>query len=136
MQLAAYLFTYPVISILYIFEQKIVVSHDTRQFTFDLQTPKTLLGLPIGQHISLRFTDAEGKSHQRSYTPITGDEVPGKVTFMIKVYKAGVHPKFPDGGKMSQHLDSLKIGDDIEMRGPKGKCLYFVFTFSATILLA
>jgi cytochrome-b5 reductase len=31
-----------------------------------------------------------------------------------------VHPKFPEGGKMSQHLDSLKIGDKIEMRGPKG----------------
>lgn len=105
--------------------KKVVVSHDTRQFTFDLQTPQTLLGLPIGQHISLRFTDSEGKSHQRSYTPIAGDEVPGKVTFMIKVYKAGVHPKFPDGGKMSQHLDSLKIGDDIEMRGPKGHMTYW-----------
>ncbi len=106
--------------------QKEIVSHDTRRFTFDLQTPQTRLGLPIGQHISLRFTDSNGKSHQRSYTPTTGDELPGKVTFVIKVYKAGVHPKFPEGGKMSQHLDSLKIGDKIEMRGPKGMLIKWV----------
>lgn len=61
--------------------------------------PKALLGLPIGQHISFKFKDDEGKDVIRSYTPITGDELPGSVTFVIKVYKAGVHPKFPDGGE-------------------------------------
>ncbi len=61
---------------------------------------------------------------RRSYTPVTGDETLGKVAFVIKVYKAGVHPKFPEGGKMSQHLDSLKIGDTIEMKGPKGHLTY------------
>jgi len=104
--------------------KKEIISHDTRRFTFDLQTPKTKLGLPIGQHITLRFTDENGKNHQRSYTPVTSDEVLGSVTFVIKVYKAGVHPKFPEGGKMSQHLDSLQIGDSIEMRGPKGHMEY------------
>jgi cytochrome-b5 reductase len=101
------------------------LSHDTRRFTFALQTPKTKLGLPIGQHISLRFKDSStGKNVQRSYTPVTGDETLGEVTFVIKVYKAGVHPKFPDGGKMSQHLDSLKVGDTIDMKGPKGHLEY------------
>jgi cytochrome-b5 reductase len=100
------------------------LSHDTRRFTFALQSPTTRLGLPVGQHISLRFKDASGKNHQRSYTPTTGDETLGQVTFVIKVYKAGVHPKFPDGGKMSQHLDTLKIGDTIEMKGPKGHLTY------------
>lgn len=61
----------------------------------------------------------------RTYTPVTGDETPGRVSFVIKVYKAGVHPKFPDGGKMSQHLDSLAIGDAMEMRGPKGHMTYW-----------
>lgn len=64
---------------------------------------------------------SEQKYLYRSYTPITGDETLGEVTFVIKVYKAGVHPKFPKGGVMSQHLDSLEIGDSIEMKGPKGK---------------
>jgi len=104
--------------------EKESLSHDTRRFTFALQKPTTKLGLPIGQHISLKFVGADGKGVQRSYTPTTGDETLGKVTFVIKVYKAGVHPKFPDGGKMSQHLDSLKIGDTIDMRGPKGHLTY------------
>ena len=102
------------------------VSHDTRRFTFALPTgPGGLLGLPVGQHITLKYTelldDVTTRDHQRSYTPITGDDTPGTVTFVIKVYKRGVHPKFPEGGKMSQHLDSLKIGDTMLMRGPKGE---------------
>uniref|UniRef100_A0A6U3VAN4 NADH-cytochrome b5 reductase n=1 Tax=Ditylum brightwellii TaxID=49249 RepID=A0A6U3VAN4_9STRA len=100
------------------------LSHDTRKFTFGLPTETTVLGLPIGQHISLRFKDKDGKNVQRTYTPVTGDETLGKVSFDIKVYKAGVHPKFPEGGKMSQHLDSLSIGDTIEMKGPKGHMTY------------
>lgn len=103
------------------------LSHDTRRFTFALPNgPGGKLGLPVGQHITLKFAeklaDGSTKNHQRSYTPTTGDDTPGTVTFVIKVYKAGVHPKFPEGGKMSQHLDSLKIGDTVDMRGPKGKC--------------
>jgi len=35
-----------------------------------------------------------------------------------------VHPKFPDGGKMSQYLDSLIIGDTIDVRGPSGRLQY------------
>lgn len=35
-----------------------------------------------------------------------------------------MHPKFPEGGKMSQHLDSLKIGDTIDVRGPSGRLNY------------
>jgi len=104
--------------------EKESLSHDTRRFTFALQSPTTKLGLPIGQHISLKFVDEDGKGVQRSYTPTSGDETLGKVIFVIKVYKAGVHPKFPDGGKMSQHLDSLRIGDTIDMRGPKGHLTY------------
>ena len=46
-------------------KNKVNVSHDTRLFTYALQTPKTKLGLPVGQHITLRFTDKDGKNHQR-----------------------------------------------------------------------
>lgn len=106
--------------------KKEIISHDTRRFTFGLQSPETRLGLPIGQHISLRFSDPnDGKMVMRTYTPVTGDETLGRVTFVIKVYKAGVHPKFPAGGKMSQHLDSMAIGDTMDMRGPKGHMTYW-----------
>jgi hypothetical protein len=34
------------------------------------------------------------------------------------------HPNFPEGGKMSQHLDSLAVGDTIEVKGPVGHFVY------------
>ncbi|KAL7549528.1 hypothetical protein ACHAWF_012798 [Thalassiosira exigua] len=99
------------------------VSHDTRRFTFALPNgPEGTLGVPIGQHVSFKFMetlpDGTKKRQVRHYTPITGDDVPGTVSFLIKVYKAGVHPEFMQGGKMSQHLDSLKMGDSVQMRRP------------------
>lgn len=41
-----------------------------------------------------------------------------------QVYFKNVHPKFPDGGKMTQHLESLKVGETIEVRGPAGLLQY------------
>lgn len=99
--------------------EKQIISHDTRKFTFGLPVGYSL-GLPTGQHLTLKYIDKDGKPVQRSYTPTSDNDVLGKVEFVIKVYKAGVHPKFPEGGKMSQHLDSLKLGDKILMKGPKG----------------
>lgn len=32
--------------------------------------------------------------------------------------------KFPEGGKMSQLLDSLEIGDTIDVKGPVGEIVY------------
>ena len=109
--------------------RKKVLSHDTAEFTFGLPSPDSILGLPTGQHISLRFfeTDKEtGKKKQvmRSYTPVSDNSTLGEVSLVIKVYKSGVHPKFPDGGKLSQHLDSLKIGETIDIKGPKGHMEY------------
>ncbi|CAB9497889.1 Nitrate reductase [NADH] (Fragment) [Seminavis robusta] len=104
--------------------EKQELSHDTRKFTFALPEGY-VLGLPTGQHMTLKFTNKDGQSVQRSYTPVTDNDSIGKVSFVIKVYKAGVHPKFPDGGQMSQHLESLSIGDKILMKGPKGHMEYF-----------
>ena len=107
--------------------RKEALSHDVARFTFGLPEGH-VLGLPTGQHISLRFyeTDKDGKKTQvmRSYTPVTDNSSVGEVSIVVKVYKAGVHPKFPEGGKMSQHLDSLKIGDLQEIKGPKGHMEY------------
>jgi cytochrome-b5 reductase len=35
-----------------------------------------------------------------------------------------VHPKFPEGGKLSQYLENMKIGDTIDFRGPSGRLIY------------
>jgi cytochrome-b5 reductase len=103
--------------------RKEVLSHDTAKFTFGLPDGH-VLGLPTGQHISLRFKYSDGKMVQRSYTPTTDNSSVGEFSLVVKIYKANVHPKFPDGGKMSQHLDSLNVGDSIDVKGPKGHMEY------------
>lgn len=99
--------------------RKDVLSHDTAKFTFALPSRKHILGLPTGQHVSLTFTDTDSKAIQRSYTPVTDNSTLGKFSLVVKVYKAAP-PRFPEGGKMSQHLDGLKIGDSMLVKGPKG----------------
>lgn len=103
------------------------ISHDVRRFRFALQSENHILGLPIGQHISFQYktVNAEGleKVVMRSYTPTTSDDEIGYVDFVIKVYSP-LPPRFPEGGAMSQYLDKLKIGESIEMKGPKGHLDY------------
>ncbi|XP_063708407.1 NADH-cytochrome b5 reductase 3 isoform X2 [Culicoides brevitarsis] len=103
--------------------EKEEISHDTRRFRFGLPSEKHVLGLPVGQHIQLSAM-INDELVIRSYTPVTSDDDEGYVDLVIKVYQKGVHPKFPDGGKMSQHLDSLKIGDTMGFRGPSGRLVY------------
>ena len=104
-------------------KEKIIVSHDTRIFRFALPSPAHILGLPIGQHMYLKAS-VGGSEVQRAYTPISSDDDHGHVDLMVKVYFPNVHPKFPEGGKMSQHLESLKPGDSILVKGPVGRFTY------------
>lgn len=46
------------------------------------------------------------------------------VAVFLQVYYKNVHPKFPEGGKMSQYLDSMTVGDTIDFRGPNGLLVY------------
>lgn len=103
--------------------EKEVVSHDTRRFRFGLPSSSHVLGLPIGQHVYLS-AHIDGKLIVRPYTPVSCDDDFGYVDFVIKVYFKNVHPKFPEGGKMSQHLENLNIGDTINVRGPSGLLTY------------
>lgn len=40
------------------------------------------------------------------------------------MYWKDEHPRFPEGGKMSQHLESLPIGGEMEVKGPLGHMHY------------
>ncbi|XP_076152520.1 NADH-cytochrome b5 reductase 3 [Alosa pseudoharengus] len=102
---------------------KEIISHDTRKFRFALTSPDEVLGLPIGQHIylSARIDD---KLVVRPYTPVSSDDDKGFVDLVVKIYYKNVHPKFPEGGKMSQYLESLRIGETIDFRGPSGLLIY------------
>lgn len=104
--------------------EKTVISHNTAIYRFKLPTADSILGLPIGQHISLGATldvkdpkteKTEKKEVVRSYTPISSDVIPGYFDLLIKSYPTG---------NISRHLATLKIGDVMKVKGPKGAMVY------------
>ena len=87
------------------------------------------LGLPIGGHVIFYATvlnPATNKEEEicRKYTPTSNVHQKGYCEFIIKVYHANVHPKFPHGGLMTQYLEKMPIGEYMKMEGPKGKINY------------
>ena len=66
---------------------------------------------------------------ERKYTPTSSDDDLGHFDLVIKVYRPGdtydpPRPQFCDGGKMSRFMDSLKIGDMLDLQGPFGHIEY------------
>ncbi|KAL6248024.1 NADH-cytochrome b5 reductase [Rhinocladiella similis] len=91
-------------------------SHNVAIYRFGLPKPTDILGLPIGQHMSLAATPKGAeKEVVRSYTPISSDEDKGWFELLIKAYPQG---------NISAHMTTLKIGDTMKVRGPKGAMVY------------
>jgi len=103
-------------------ETRTELTHDTRLFRFALPSKEHILGLPVGQHLFLKLKNAAGERVMRAYTPL--DSGTGYVDFVIKVYFANVHPRFPDGGKFTQLLDAMKPGEVVEAKGPLGEYIF------------
>ena len=102
-------------------QNKIVLSRDSFLLDFALPTPNHVLGLPTGKHMFFSAT-INGETVLRRYTPISSNYDLGCVKFVIKAYRP--NERFPNGGKMSQHLDALRIGDYLDFRGPVGEFEY------------
>lgn len=103
-------------------QNKVVLSRDSFMLDFALPTPDHVLGLPTGKHMFLS-AKINGESVLRRYTPISSNYDVGCVKFVIKAYHP-LPPRFPNGGKMSQYLEALKIGDYLDFRGPVGELEY------------
>ncbi|KAF2113942.1 NADH-cytochrome b5 reductase 1 [Lophiotrema nucula] len=97
-------------------KEKTIITHNTAIYRFSLPRPTDILGLPIGQHISLAATIAgQPKEVLRSYTPISSDEDKGYFDLIIKSYPTG---------NISKHVASLMVGQTMKVRGPKGAFQY------------
>ncbi|KAL5059031.1 hypothetical protein RYX36_030635 [Vicia faba] len=91
------------------------LSHNVAKFTFALPTPTSVLGLPIGQHISCRGKDGEGAEVIKPYTPTTLDSDVGHFELVIKMYPQG---------RMSHHFREMRVGEYLAVKGPKGRFKY------------
>ncbi|KFX88645.1 hypothetical protein V490_07496 [Pseudogymnoascus sp. VKM F-3557] len=99
------------------------ISKDTRRYTFQLPDNKSSLGLATCQHIQLGF-HFQDKMVIRSYTPtrpILPAEEDGTFQLAVKTY-------FPNdsqpGGAISNILDCMPLGEEVEIRGPTGDIVY------------
>ncbi|XP_052031586.1 NADH-cytochrome b5 reductase 2 isoform X2 [Apodemus sylvaticus] len=103
--------------------EKEQINHNTRRFRFGLPSPDHVLGLPVGNYVHL-LAQINNELVIRAYTPVSSDDDQGFVDLIIKIYFKNVHPKYPEGGKMTQYLENMKIGDTILFRGPTGRLFY------------
>ncbi|CAO3642414.1 unnamed protein product [Cunninghamella blakesleeana] len=89
------------------------INHDTSLFRFKLDGPTDVSGLHVASCVITRYpiTKKDGTPGFiiRPYTPTSTEETQGHVDFVIKQYPTG---------KMSKHIHNLKIGDELEIKGP------------------
>ncbi|KAK1989857.1 oxidoreductase NAD-binding domain-containing protein [Colletotrichum falcatum] len=95
--------------------EKTLLAPNVYRFVFELPTPATVLGLPIGQHVSIK-AEVGGKSVSRSYTPTSNNSDLGRLELVIRCY--------PDGLLTGGYLAGLEPGDEVLFRGPKGAMRY------------
>ncbi|EFJ10977.1 hypothetical protein SELMODRAFT_229315 [Selaginella moellendorffii] len=107
--------------------KRVQVSPNVTKFRFALQTPTTILGLPIGQHMMCRGKDRDGADVIKPYTPTTLDSDVGYFELVVKIYSLG---------RMSYHFSELKEGDYLSCKGPKGRFTYKPNKFRAFGMLA
>jgi len=90
---------------------KTEITKETSIYRFSLPSDSYVLGLPIGQHISIKAT-INDKKLLRSYTPISLDyEAVGYFDLLVKAYPTG---------NVSKLVGELQVGDKIEVCGPAG----------------
>lgn len=115
------------------------ISDDSRTYTFKLPDDKPELGLGTCQHILVGFHMRDSML-VRSYTPTrpllpaakdSKDDVGGENQRFQdgnSTFDLTVKTYFPDenqpGGTMSNILDCIPIGEDVEIRGPTGDIVY------------
>ncbi|OMJ92835.1 hypothetical protein SteCoe_4281 [Stentor coeruleus] len=105
------------------------ISDNTKIFRFEFPEDTQQLGLPICQHLLFKAkistpTHPEGEEIMRKYTPTSNINEKGFFEVPIKIYYKNSHPEFPNGGIFTQYLDSMKIGDSLDISGPSGKIIY------------
>lgn len=104
-----------------------VLSPDTKIFRFVLSEPAVGLSIPCGHHIALIATvptpeHPEGERIKRKYTPLSHGDQREYCDLLIKVYYSC--PQFPLGGLLTQYIDRMQIGQEVDFAGPRGKVTY------------
>jgi cytochrome-b5 reductase len=101
------------------------LSPNTKMYRYQFPNANDSLGLPVARCVrSLLHLDLitfcsclvvkaaiDGKDIVRPYTPVSKNSERGHVDLVIKTYPAPY-------GKMSRHVEAMKVGDELEFKGP------------------
>ncbi|OMJ20349.1 NADH-cytochrome b5 reductase-like protein [Smittium culicis] len=92
------------------------INHNTKLYRFKIDDD-TVSGMVVTSYLVTKVIDYNGTGQDltKSYTPTSLETKKGELDLIVKVY--------PEG-KMSKHIDSLKVGDSLLMRGPIIKYKY------------
>ncbi|EPS27518.1 hypothetical protein PDE_02461 [Penicillium oxalicum 114-2] len=105
------------------FAGKETLSEDTNRYSFVLPAGTKKLGLATCQHLQLGFHFSD-RLVVRAYTPtrpVFEKEEDGTFDLVVKTYKPDMSQP---GGTMSNILDCLEPGEEIEIKGPTGEIKY------------
>ncbi|KAI0630736.1 hypothetical protein C8Q77DRAFT_1062963 [Trametes polyzona] len=107
------------------------VTADSRLYTFEL--PRNVdgapgrLGLPVGQHVQIAL-HFKYQAVMRSYTPVRPvlpQDEDGTFDLLVKTYLSiEGSDSFSPGGTISNYLDCMVEGEEIDIRGPSGGIRY------------
>lgn len=90
------------------------VTSTVARVRFDLPSPEHEMGLSVASCLMAR-ADIDGKMVTRPYTPISMNEEKGILELTVKGYP---------NGALSKYIVNLKVGDELEMKGPFKKLDY------------
>jgi cytochrome-b5 reductase len=93
-----------------------MISPNTKLFELALPSPEYEMGMQTASFVLVKGpNDEQGNAVTRPYTPTSINKEKGHCQLVIKAYPAG---------KVSTYLHSLKVGDNIELKGPLMKFKY------------
>ncbi|XP_050046143.1 NADH-cytochrome b5 reductase 3-like [Dermacentor andersoni] len=104
-------------------QDRMPLTHNVRLLRFSLPDPSQRLGLRPCEHVYLH-AHLGGRVVVRPYTPVSLCDQRGTFDLIVKVYAGDDSAAVPGGGVMSQYLDQLAPGDEIQVQGPKGRFVY------------
>ncbi|KAB8437370.1 hypothetical protein FH972_025049 [Carpinus fangiana] len=86
------------------------INHNTIRMRFDLPEPDMKSGIPVASALVTKYKGPEmEKAVIRPYTPVSDEDDPGHLDFVIK--------KYPNG-PMSTHLHDMTPGQRLDIKGP------------------
>ena len=92
------------------------ISPDTKAYEIALPSANHSTGSKVSSCIMVKGVPGpDGKEVSKPYTPTTLNNQKGTFELVVKSYS---------NGKVSSHLDNLKVGDSIEVKGPFPKLAY------------